>query len=337
MSELLSTVSSVEKELSLLDGILDHIYIFGKESNELIIRLKIGDPRDFNAKIVGGLVATVDDFTAKGVIADKTEEEQEIKYITLVEIKFIFITTDKYVIVAAVDPEYPISQYGGFMHIFRNAFEQGLDLQESAGDEDEKKASVSVQIMTGLISEEFKIELILSENSKIFPYKLQEMANSIIDNELMKGGSSEVSTEDDIEIDEQWFTLPNMNENLPETQSIINLLEKFSSTFGDLQSITYIHIDSSGNFEKLTQGALNVKLEAHILHIVLGMIDTVVSLLDMDESARTLDLGDNWIYFHRVSNTSFVYIIVESQESLDLMKPLVQRVITTINNIFPEG
>ncbi len=338
LSELLSSISSVEKELSLLDGILNHVYIFDKASIELIVRIKIGESYDYDPYFVGGLVCTIDDFTSQGrKETDDSDNIVTVRYVTLEKIKLLFTTINQYILVSAVDPEYPLSQFTRFMELFTNSFKMGYELQNYGDTPD--GATVSFQIIKSLISEEYKLHLMVSEKTKLLPYKLQELANDIIDAEILKSPSKEELAEDsnlEYVADSNLLTIPQMDPDKSETKALRMLLEKFESTFSDINSITYIHTSIEGMFEHITQGSISKIIEANILHTVLSMIDTVVNLLDMDEMSRTLDLGDNWIFFSKVSMTSFVYLIVDTEESLELVKPLVERVTSTIKNLFPE-
>ncbi|MCY3412258.1 MAG: hypothetical protein INQ03_11545 [Candidatus Heimdallarchaeota archaeon] len=327
MSELLSSISLVEKELGLLDGILNQVYFYDKSSTDLIVRLKLGESRDFAPETIGGLVCTIDDLVGSNTTGAS-------RYITLGEVKLIFTLIKDYLLVLAVDPEYSLTQFERFIELFKLSFKEGFSIQNYGEGVD--GVALAVQIIDSLISEEFGMELLLGEKSSIFPFKLREQADLIIDEELKRSSQSKLA--DAMEgKDEEDVSVSEDSEELSQTQALHLLLDRFAKTFSDINSITYIHTDKFGNLSRITKGSISKDLESNILNIVLGMIDTVSLILEEDdEEKRTLDLGDHWIYFYQISLTSFIYIIVEAKESLELVKPLVERIAMSITNLFPE-
>lgn len=331
MSELLSSVAAVEKELGLLENILNYIFIYDMQTNNLIVKLKISqDAVEFDSNIIGGLVGTIQEFGGVNV-------EKDLRFITLENLKLIFLDWESFIIVLACDPEYPLAQFEKFMEVFIESFIEGYNIQDYGAGPD--GVSISFQIIKSLISEDFDIDLKLGDKARIFPLKLKELADDIIDKELKRASEDfasamteytpstqgETDNEGDIELE-----VTNIKD------AMHALLDKFVNTFSDILSITLIHSTQEGNLERITKGTIGSALETKILNIILGMIDTVSIMLEQGEEERTLDLDDHWIYFQQISLSSFIYIIVENKESLELVKPLVERISITIKNLFPE-
>ena len=61
----------------------------------------------------------------------------------------------------------------------------------------------------------------------------------------------------------------------------------------------------------------------------------IFNLLDKGEEYRTIDLGENYIYFQYVDDSSFIYTTVKNQEVMALIMPLIERISNTIANLFP--
>lgn len=334
MSELLSTITLVEKEFSLLDNIVNYLVLADHEGKYLL-SYKFGDPRDLNLNLIGGLVATINQFAGEFIL----DVSRSIK---LKELKLVFRKTPKFSFIIVCDPEYPDQQFDNVITFFMDSFNHAMQFQEYGAGPD--GASVCFQIIQDLISEEIGLELDLSDKIGIFPYKLKEIAADTVEMlfeaqmmENMEAEDQSVTFETGETIGEIKIVQEETRSDIPDaTRALHQFLYKFTENFPDISSITLIRVSEAGEVQHITKGKLDIEIKKKVLETVYKSFDIVATLIEQTDEHRTIDLEGRFIYFQQVSLTSFVYIILETLDNINTIKPLVNNISDNLATLFPD-
>lgn len=334
MSELLSTITLVEKEFSLLDNIVNYLVLADHEGKYLL-SYKFGDPRDLNLNLIGGLVATINQFAGEFIL----DVSRSIK---LKELKLVFRKTPEFSFIIVCDPEYPDQQFDNVITFFMDSFNHAMQFQEYGAGPD--GASVCFQIIQDLISEEIGLELDLSDKIGIFPYKLKEIAADTVEMlfeaqmmENMEAEDQSVTFETGETIGEIKIVQEETRSDIPDaTRALHQFLYKFTENFPDISSITLIRVSEAGEVQHITKGKLDIEIKKKVLETVYKSFDIVATLIEQTDEHRTIDLEGRFIYFQQVSLTSFVYIILETLDNINTIKPLVNNISDNLATLFPD-
>ena len=346
MSTLLTSIGDLEKELSLLEDILYNILIYEVSSSELVVNLRFTKFDEYESSIIGGLANTLNEFGGK-------VEKGKIRSIVLEDIKLLFTSLENFILLLVVDPTYDNSQFTNLLltltEVLDLSFTQFRDM-DSLSDE----IVINSELILSLIAEDIGIQMEMGPNPTIYPFKLRELAEARTLKLLGKPKLDtviEVPPEEIIEevVEEQPPEIHVAKEALsaaaPPTQkndildekneALYHLLNKFVQTFNDALQITLVRFKADGTINKITAGRLEKDIEENLYNTVLSMMTNIFNLLDKEEKYRTIDLGENYIYFQYVDDSSFIYTTVKNQEVMALIMPLIERISNTIANLFP--
>ncbi len=342
MSSLLISVGELEKELSLLEGILLNILIYETTSTELIVNFRFKPSDDHDTSVIGGLAQTLNEFGGKVASGD-------VRTIVLEEMKMLFSSLKDFIFLIVVDPTYDDSQFSNLMKILLDVF--GTCLTQFNDDETiADEIVINSQLITTLMSEDIGAEMTFGPQAKIYPYKLRELAERRALKLLGKPKLDTVVEEDSeekvvpreeitgISEDKRKNVAAMLEEGqiLSSNKALYHLLNKFIQTFKDALQITLIRFNQDGTIQKTTAGRLEESIDEKMYEIILGNMSQIIGMLDKDEEFRTIDLDGKWVFFQYVDAHSFIYITVESEEVLGLIMPLIGRISTTISNLFPD-
>jgi hypothetical protein len=334
VSELLSTVTLVEKEFSLLDNIVNYL-ILADHEGKYLLSFKFGDPQDYNLSLIGGLVATINEFAGDFIL----DVSRSIK---LKELKLIFRKTPEFAFIVVCDPEYPDQQFDNVITFFMDSFNHAMQYQEYGVGPD--GASVCFQIISDLISEEIGIELDLSDKIGIFPYKLKQIAADTVELLFEKQMLENIEAEDHSITFDSGETIGEIkivqedarSEILDATRALHQFLFKFTENFPDISSITLLRVSEAGEVQHITKGKLESEIKKKVLETIYKSFDIVATLIEQTDEHRTIDLEGRFIYFQQVSLTSFVYIILETLDNINTIKPLVNNISDNLATLFPD-
>ncbi len=315
---LLTYIGDLKRELGLVDNILQNIFIYDSKKNQLLVNFRFGISKDYNEDIIGGLVATINEFAGKS-------EQRTIRTISLAELKLLFISEKDCLFVFAVNPAYPDSQFTGTINSFADSFDLCFDNYEQLSNSD--NAAVTLQIIYTYVKETISFELKLGPAVELYPFKMKEFAEKR-SSELI-GDTVMGPLIDRFDISE--------SKVLSEQEGLSELLEKFFETFTEVLQISVLRFTLEGGIEKLSSGRLEKETEEEIYKTVLGMLNYVATLLQENEETRIIDLEGKWLYLHYVNNKSFIYLIVEDKSVLELVKPLIERVSSVLSLLYPDN
>jgi len=319
MDSLLVSISNVENSLTLVENLIQNILIYELPKGDLILNLKFQQSENYDTELIGGLTATIQEFAKSG-------ETDHLKSISLEEINLIFISHKKFLVVYTVDPNYPLDQFKDTVEAFIQAFDHCLRKQEYGTTVD--GAAVAVQTIHNLISEDIQIEMELGSVVTIYPFKLRELADKTAQ-ELLGLLDAETTSKEDIPIE----TIKPENAE----KSIDLLLTQFLKTFTDVKEVSIISTTISGEFEKYTKSRLDEEVSQHIYEIVMTMIDTVSYLLEQDVENRSIDLEtDGIMMFQKISEFTFLYLVVDENTSIDTLEPIIERIGRSISKHLPD-
>lgn len=327
MESLLVSVSKVENSLMLVESLIQNIYLFELPDGNLIINMRFDHSKDHDSTLIGGLTATIQEFAG-------TDEALIHKSISMEELNLIFVSHKKFLIVFAVDPNYPDSQFTEAIDAFIESFNSCLENQEYGTTID--GAALSVQTINNLISEEIHIEIQLGSKVTIYPFKLRELADKTAES-LLGLDKKDKSTDlyDDTEDQEQ---VKAEYEPIKSGKDALNqLLSKFLSTFNDVHEITLIRTSMQGEFEQYTKTKLEKPVSEDIHNSVMEMIDIVSHILEQDLVDRTIEIEENGkIFFQKVTDYSFMYIVINESANIEDLEPIIERIGSSIENLFPD-
>lgn len=339
---MLTSIGDLEKELTLLEGIIQNILIYETTSSELVVNLRFSKFDEFDSSVIGGLANTLNEFGGK-------VERGKIRSIVLTDTKLLFSSIENFILLLVVDPTYDNSQFTNLIltliEVLDLSFTQFSDM-DSLSDE----VAINSQLVLSLIAEDIGVQLELGSHPTIYPFKLRELAeartlkllgkpklDSIVETPL-----EEIVDEPPVEI--PIVSVPSMDATTQsevddkhdqKDEALYHLLNKFVQTFNDALQITLIRFKSDGTIHKITAGRLEKEIEENLYNTVLSMMTNIFNLLDKSEEYRSIDLGDNWIYFQYVDDSSFIYTTVKNKDVMALIMPLIERISNTIANLFP--
>ncbi len=341
MSELLSSISAVEKQIELIKNIIYKMIVCDREGKILAI-YDFGKNDNYPNEIIGGLAATIEEFATDKTNNDINNDELHIHSITLEKIKLVFCLYGDYIFSTIVDPEYPDLQFNDFFKAYLNSFSNALALQDYGTGPD--GIVISMQMILNLIDEELHIDLELGDIVKMYPYKLKEIASDTITQILeQQENEDEVETISDIpEISDasENITINDENEDisfLDPLTSLNYLMSKFVKSFDAIKSITLVRSTLEGDLQAIHKGELSKEIQDEIYNTVLGMIDTVSYLMEQEDiNSRIFDLDGYWMYLQQVNTTSFLYVIFDDKSIINDLIPLVENIIKNVSLLYPE-
>ncbi|MCE7735956.1 MAG: hypothetical protein GPJ54_13830 [Candidatus Heimdallarchaeota archaeon] len=342
MSSLLISVGELEKELSLLEGILLNILIYENATTELIVNYRFKSSDDHDTSVIGGLAQTLNEFGGK-------VDTGNVRTIVLEDLKMLFSSLEDFIFLIVVDPSYDDSQFSNLLKLLLEVYKACLTQfndDETIADE----MVINSQLISTLISEEIGGEMTFGPQAKIYPYKLRELAERRALKLLGKPKLDTVNDEESVEktvpkeditgiAEDKRKNVAAMLEEgqiLSSNKALYHLLNKFIQTFKDALQITLIRFNQDGTIQKTTAGRLEESIDNKMYEIILGNMSQIIGMLDKGEEFRTIDLDGKWVFFQYVDAHSFIYITVESEEVLGLIMPLIGRISTTISNLFPD-
>lgn len=344
MSSLLISIGDLEKELSLLEGLVRNILIFETETNELVINFRFKASDDHDTSIIGGLAQTLNEFGGK-------VESGQVRTIVLEELKLLFSSLNNFIFLIVVDPTYENAQFTNLIKALLDVFTTSLT-QFDDGETPSDEIVINSQLISTLISEDIGAEMEIGIQAKIYPYKMRELAerralkllgkpklDTVVKEE--QEPETQVVPKEEIKgiTEEKRQNVAAMLEEgqiLSSNKALYHLLNKFIQTFKDALQITLIRFTEDGTIHKTTAGRLDEEIEEKMYEIILGNMSQIITILDKTEEFRTIDLDEKWVFFQYVDAHSFIYITVENEEVLSLIMPLIGRISSTISNLFPD-
>jgi hypothetical protein len=167
----------------------------------------------------------------------------------------------------------------------------------------------------------------------IYPFKLRELAEKAAAHLLGQARSS-TDLYDDTEIQERIRS--EKRSQLSSVDQLNKLLTQFMKSFSDVSQITLFRTSIDGQLKSYTQSILEEEVQNNLYETVMGMIDAVSTLLDQEQADRVIDLEERLIFFQKVSDFSFIYLVVENRDSGELIWPIVERISQSISKSFPD-
>ncbi|MHA2501696.1 MAG: hypothetical protein ACXAE3_02305 [Candidatus Kariarchaeaceae archaeon] len=325
MDSLLVSVSKVENAFILVENLIHNIYVYEMPEGKLIVNLRFNQSKDHDSTLIGGLTATIQEFSPDA-------ENHSQKSINMDDLNLLFVAHDKFLIVFAVNGSYPDEQFKDALDAFVDSFEGCIENQEYGMSVD--GAAVAVQTIHNLISEEIHMEVQLGPTVTIYPFKLRELADTAAQKLLGKEKDAATDLYDDTETQEA--IKAEQTAIMNPTESLNQLLGEFLATFADVKEITLIKTSMTGDFEQYTQSRMEDALSDEVNDIVMGMIDAVSHLLEETVENRTVDLDEQMIFFQKVTDLSFLYLVIEATASMDSIEPIINRIVASIQNLFPD-
>lgn len=330
-SELLPLLGAVEKELSLLDGIIQDIYIYEAENNEMVVNFKFKISEDYPNAIIGGLLATINEYAGRNT-------NRKTRTVVMKEVKLLFTNLEKFMIVIVVDPSYNDEQFANIMTIL---FDTYLECTESFNSElafvDE--LAIDSQFVFNFLSEEVEVQLLNGKVVSLYPYKLREMAESRassvlsipeleMGDDLSQGAELSSPTTRDFQ--------PKDENQKSKSDALTQLLNKFIRTFSDALEVTILRVAHDGTVYKTTASRLEEEIGQNVYEVITSSIDEIFEIMEKSEEERMVDLDDKWVFFEKINPKCFVYLTVENKNVLALIRPLITRITSVISMLFPE-
>ncbi|MHA2089661.1 MAG: hypothetical protein ACW98K_02280 [Candidatus Kariarchaeaceae archaeon] len=316
MSTVVASLGELEEELELLESILQNIFIYDMKKNKLAVNLRFKLSNDFDDTLIGGLTATINEFAGKS-------ESKSIRSIVLKQLKLLFVSEEDFLFVFAVDPSYGDSQFKHAIHLFIDSFHFCYDPQDEGFSKTDSMA-ISIQIIATWIGETIEFDLRYGDAVELLENKVREIAEqraSDLIGDKFTAVLEEVGSMQDQDM-------------LAKQEGVQKLLDRFNSTFHDVEEITLMRFDDSG-FEKTSSGKLHPEVALNVYNTVSGMMNNIITLLNGAPELRTLDLDDKWLYLHYVNEVAFLYVIVNKHDTLELINPTLDRMVSTITSLFP--
>ena len=302
MQSIHEQISQVDSEFSLLDGILQDIYLIELPIGKIVLDLKFECSLNYDDNLIGGLAATIQSFS--GVLNKGSHRS-----INLEKLNLIFQESHGFLILFAVDPDYPASQFTSALNLLTSCFYSYYNVKEFENATD--RAAVSLRSILLQVSDDLNIEFKTGTATSLLPYKLLELAeelSSSIFGNLSMGAPKR------------------LNEVSIKTE-VNKLFSGLLDSFKQLHQVTLINTTEEGEMEEFTKSKLEDAVVSNLYNTVIGMLDTVSLLIEMENEAdRSVDLDDRWVYFTPVGSLSFIYLVVESKQTIDLIAPVLNRI-----------
>lgn len=325
METLLETVSQVEQELTLIDNLVRNICLFELPEGKLVMNLQFPRSEETDLSIIGGLVATIQEFAGAG-------EGNLYRSISLTKLNVLFVTKQQFLVVFVVDQNYQDEQFEKALYNFANSFDECIKHQDYGSTID--GAAIAVQTIYQLLSEDLNIDLQLGPIVTIYPFKLKELAEQTA---LQVLGAKKKTGTDLYDDTESQAAVQQEQQVAGGEETIDQLLSQFLATFADVNELSVVSIQDDGSFLHHVSTRLPEGTSKTVYEIVMSMIDTVSFLLDSSIEDRTMDLDDRALLFMRVNDVSFVYIVVDNLDSLEYIEPVLTRITSSLGEKIPDN
>ena len=113
------------------------------------------------------------------------------------------------------------------------------------------------------------------------------------------------------------------------------MVRKFNQSFSDIVLTTIVLTSSDNQIQTISEGTLANHILEKLNSTVLELLPIVYSLWDKSSQERTLELGEYWAFFQKINESSFMYVITKTQDSITLIEPILERLAYSIQSIVP--
>ncbi|MHA2250567.1 MAG: hypothetical protein ACXAD7_09395, partial [Candidatus Kariarchaeaceae archaeon] len=238
MSTILTTIGDLEKELGLLDNIVQNVLVYETTDNKLVVNFRFENSKDYDNTLIAGLTATINEFAGQ-------PPKGSIRTIVLKKLKLLFIRENEFLIVFAANPEYPDSQFLDAVHSFATSFLTCLETEEEFSVTD--NAIIASQIIHTMLQDEVEFTFLPSEESTLETEEISKLADQRAAELVGIKDFSPVLDDSDAIADDKTLT---------QQTGLEKLLDKFTETFPDIMQSTYIQYTDEGELNKTSSGRL---------------------------------------------------------------------------------
>ncbi|RMG31608.1 MAG: hypothetical protein D6732_14725 [Methanobacteriota archaeon] len=365
---LIELVSKFEKSFRELDFELHSILTYDS-GGEFI--LHAGYESDLiDPKVIGGLVVAINEFTGKPTkrtIRTIAMKEMTLKFSTQDDVLFVFVTKK------AVPSEDKYNTFiNRFLDAFHVSFKQERDEER---EERDKIATALVKITLLLSEEfqpSLKLGENQTLDLELVFYEADKRISNLLSTfytEVPKADEEEEEITSETRVPQETDALSNdtppvsdieeetrrleesagIEEETPVSsdaeafrsievdpfKSIEFMVQKFNQSFPDIMLTTVVVSSPNGAFQTISQGTLPSHILEKLNSTVFELMPVIYSIWDKSVEDRTLELGEYWAFFQKINDSSFMYVITKTHDSIILIEPILERLAFSINSILP--
>ncbi len=364
---LIESVSKVEKSLVALDFNLHSILVYNS-AGEFVLHASF--QKDLiDPKVIGGLVVAINEFSgrpAKRTVRTILMKNMTLKFTTEDDILFVFVIKED---IPSDEKIVPLINH--MMDAFHISFQEEAQTERSEND---LIATSLVKIIL-LLSEKFQPSIQLGEKQELEMDLIFYEADKKISELLSKFYVSEEPFGGDVEAEEtpiepieekveemavdkfeestkQMMEEADLNEELDEAavssdslifqsaqtdplEAVQLMVRKLNQSFRDIVLTTVVAALPDGSIQTISEGSLPDHILRKLNNTVLELLPAIFTIWDKPPEERSIELDDNWAFFQKISDESFLYVITKTKDTLDLIQTVVDRMAYSIASILP--
>jgi predicted regulator of Ras-like GTPase activity (Roadblock/LC7/MglB family) len=334
---LIDLASEIEKSLIQVYDNLLYIFSFNQDG-KLDLQSKFQD-QELDHRIIGGLIAAIDGFAG-------SPDKKAIRLVAMAEVRFFFTKIDDILLVFTFDPKNDDNKYYKFVENFASGLEFSYSFEKGYGSfNDEENICTAILKLYQLLSEEFQpthspgpeVSIDLESMEFHASRRLQETLRETMDSFATELIDSVETSSDNFDPENPETTMTDQADMLNDALiSLENLLDRFVNKFNDIKGLAIIRKDNIGGIETIERGDLSSEVFNRLLSIILENQEFLYTLLNSDVEDRLLEVEEYFMYLEKISESSFMYVISTSKQSINLVSPIIERIANSILSIFPE-